>query len=426
MSKKFEKNYLLKKSKYFCMLPWIHTHVLPSSEVIPCCVWPYNKSLGNVSNSSLKEIINNDEYKQIRKKMLSDESVENCRQCYQRDSADGMSLRTSSNSKWGHFFERDVLPTTDDVTITDFKMVYFDIRFSNICNFKCRGCSPELSSSWLSDHEKLYDYKSDKNKLISIMPNENIWSELLKLVPTIEEAYFAGGEPLIMDEHYLMLEEFIKAGRTDIRLSYNSNMSNLKFRDKLIVDYWKNFKNVYVGVSIDDFGPRGEYFRHGMSWDKVVENINFVRKECPHVYFSVNCTVSLFNVYYLPEIHQKLVNDKIISIGDLLLNLLIDPIEYRVQVLPREFREKIAKKLSDYVSKMLIQYKDKDPVGISRLIASFNSVINFALESDLEASHKDFFNRNIKLDAIRGEDFLKTYPELDFLYDPDNNKPFND
>ena len=68
MSKKFEKNYLLKKSKYFCMLPWIHTHVLPSSEVIPCCVWPYNKSLGNVSNSSLKEIINNDEYNRLERK----------------------------------------------------------------------------------------------------------------------------------------------------------------------------------------------------------------------------------------------------------------------------------------------------------------------------------------------------------------------
>lgn len=416
MSKKNEKNYLLKKSKHFCMLPWIHTHVLPSSEVIPCCVWPYNKSLGNVSNSTLKEIINNEEYIQIRKKMLSDESVENCRQCYERDSADGMSLRTSSNSKWGHLFERDVLPTMDDAIISDFRMVYFDVRFSNICNFKCRGCSPELSSSWLSDHEKLYDYKSDKNKLISIMPNKNIWSELINLVPTIEEAYFAGGEPLIMDEHYLMLEEFIKAGRTDIRLSYNSNMSNLKFRDKLIVDYWKNFKNVFVGVSIDDFGPRGEYFRHGMNWDKVVENIKLVKSKCPQVYFSVNCTVSLFNVYYLPEIHLKLMEEGIIDMGDFLLNLLIDPEEYRVHVLPQKFREKIAKKLKDFIVKMTIVHREANPVGVSRMVSSYNSVIKFLLEGNQDGTLQNFTKRNIKLDQIRNENFVKLYPELAFLY----------
>ena len=32
--------------------------------------------------------------------------------------------------------------------IIKFRMRYFDIRFSNICNFKCRTCGSAFSSQW--------------------------------------------------------------------------------------------------------------------------------------------------------------------------------------------------------------------------------------------------------------------------------------
>ena len=38
----------------------------------------------------------------------------------------------------------------------------------------------------------------------------------------VEEIYFAGGEPLVMQEHYTILEKLIEAGRTDVRLRYNT------------------------------------------------------------------------------------------------------------------------------------------------------------------------------------------------------------
>lgn len=401
------------------MLPWVHMHLLPSSSVLPCCVWPYNEPVGTLKESSLKEVWNNDEYKDLRLTMLQDAPVKNCSQCYERDKANGLSLRTSANIEWAHLFDEIVVPTVDDGELKQFNMALFDIRFSNICNFKCRGCSPELSSAWLSDHEKLFDYKSNKDKLISIMPNENAWSELVGFLPTVEKAYFAGGEPLIMDEHYLILEELIKLNKSNVQLSYNSNMSNLRFRDKSVTDYWNRFKHVSVGVSIDDFGKRGEYFRHGMNYEKVVENIKLVQTKCPHVVFSINCTVSLFNVYYLPELHSEALRLGIIKIGDFFANLLVDPVEYRVQVLPREFRLKAAKKLGDYLHFITAKFQNVDPHGCEKLKYAFQSVINYLVQGDQDSDRPRFKEVTTKLDEIRKENFSTVYPELAFLIDQD-------
>lgn len=398
------------------MLPWVHVHALPNSNVLPCCVWPYDKPLGNLKATALKEIWNNEAYSEVRRKMLNDEPVEECHQCYERELS-GTSLRTESNIECGSHFDRLVTPSIPDGKLKDFHMAFFDIRFSNICNFKCRGCSPELSSSWLSDYEELHQHKTGKEKLISILPNWRAWSELMEHLPQVERAYFAGGEPLIMDEHYLVLEELIRLERFNVTLSYNTNMSNLRFRDKFVQEYWNKFSRVMVSVSIDDFGGRGEYFRSGMNWKRTVENILAIKKSCPHVVFSINCTVSLFNVYYLPELHMESVRLNLIRAGDFFANILIDPAEYRVQNLPKEFREKAIKKLSNYVEKMRIVYGLENPFDFNKLSRAFLSTIRLLGQDDDRSSVKDFLEMTQKLDSIRKENFFEVYPELAFLKD---------
>ncbi len=346
--------------------------------------------------------------------MLADEAIPECHQCYQRQEA-GASMRTRANLDWAHLYDELVEPSKPTGHLQQFKMAYFDIRFSNICNFKCRGCSPQLSSSWLSDHEKLFNYSSDRDKLISIMPNKNVWEELKVLIPTVEHAYFAGGEPLIMDEHYLILEELIAAGKTNIPISYNTNMSNLRFRDKHVQDYWSQFNSVSVSVSIDDFGARGEYFRNGTKWDKVVENILLVKTKCPHVVFSINCTISLFNVYYLPELHDEAVKLGLIRSGNILANLLLDPVEYRLQVLPEDFRTKVMKKFRDYLEHQKLILLKKDPAAFLRLKNFFSTITIFMMNGDNRSDPKAFRQITQKLDSIRNEDFVSVYPELAFL-----------
>jgi hypothetical protein len=102
-----------------------------------------------------------------------------------------------------------------------------------------------------------------------------------KFIGDVQEIYFAGGEPLIMDEHYIILEKLIAAGRTDVILRYNTNFSHIQFKKWDLVKLWAPFINcaknpkgrVQLFASLDAVGPVAELARHGTVWENVYNNI---------------------------------------------------------------------------------------------------------------------------------------------------------
>ena len=107
-------------------------------------------------------------------------------------------------------------------------MRYFDLRFSNICNFKCRTCNYEYSSQWEQEDKR----RGIKRPIINFAKEDTaLLQDVINQIPNIETAYFAGGEPLITEEHYIIIEEMIRKNRTDIKLMYNTNLSNFKFKN---------------------------------------------------------------------------------------------------------------------------------------------------------------------------------------------------
>lgn len=398
----------LDKNPGFCVAPWLHMHFMPNSDVLPCCVWPYDRPVGNIAEDSVFDIWNNDDYKSIRKQMLSGSLPKNCQNCKDKDSVGGISLRNSLNQHFSHLIDSCKKNTLSDGSINDFKMSYLDVRFSNNCNFRCRGCSPALSSSWFEDFEKLYNFKSDKEKFIQIFPNNRFEKELKQLLPTVDHAYFAGGEPLIMNEHYKILEDLINLDKTNIHISYNSNLSVLKFHQYDVLDFWSRFKNIALNVSIDDYGKRGEYFRKGMSWDKTIGNIYKVKQFCPHVKIRITITVNIMNVSNLCLLHNKLVHLKVIDPADFVFNLLLDPEELSVQVLPLNLKSKVEDSFKKYINVCRVMY----PNDYSMIEKSLKAVIDFMTLSDQSHRFDDFIARTKKLDAIRSEDFREIFPEF--------------
>lgn len=395
----------------FCVAPWLHMHFMPNSEVLPCCVWPYDKPVGNISKDSIYDIWNNDEYKAIRKSMLDGVLPKNCFNCKQKDEVGASSLRKHLNSFFPHHMDFIKRNTSEDGTIKEFKMSHLDVRFSNICNFKCRGCSPALSTAWYEDYQKLYSYQSEEAKFIQIFPNDRFQKELFDLLPTVERAYFAGGEPLIMREHYQILDELIRLNKTDIQLHYNSNASVLKFHDYDIIDYWSKFKKIFFSVSIDDIGKRGEYFRKGMDWKKTIENIKLVQEKCPHVAINVNITVNIMNVFNLPQIHQKLVSLKAIIPSMFNFNLLLDPEELSIQVLPKEMKVKVEANIQKYLNICKLVFVE----DFQFLKHTFQYVLDFMHAKDHSHLMNKFIERTEKLDEIRKENFRETFGEFSHL-----------
>lgn len=404
------KEYLLNESKTFCMFPWVHLNVTPKGDIYPCCSNDYTVPFGNTKETTLKEAFNNEPMKQLRLDMLADKPSKICEFCYKHESSGPHSFRNYSKEQFASRFD-EVVPTTQaDGTVPDFKMHYFDIRFSNICNFKCRTCGSEFSSQWGAEMRANHDPKHP----IVIHADDgkgDLLKEVLAQVENIDLAYFAGGEPLITDEHYTILEEMIRAGRTDITLRYNTNASNIKYKKHDILELWKHFKRVELSCSVDHYGERAEWLRKGTDWGVVESNLLQFR-ELDYVTFQINTVFSIFNYTTIGEFYEYLKSKNIVRGDDWYhsLYLAVHPSYYSAKSLPNEL--KLAAKAKAQL--FCANNETSNPV-LSRLVTD---AINFADDADTWTENKEIFLQHTNSgDRIRGESFWKTFPELNKLID---------
>lgn len=405
----------LSTSKTLCVVPWIHIHTNPSGIATPCCIaesCTKPEGVGNAREQSLMEIVNSEPMKQLRLDMLTGVKNSECTNCYVHEEQGIKSFRNMINDEFSHQY--DVINSTKkDGSLKEFKMRYFDIRFNNICNFKCRTCGSGFSTQWEQEDLKNKVWNA---KVIPKNDNKEFLAEVIDQIPYMETAYFAGGEPLITEEHYILLEEMIRSGKTDINLRYNTNLSNLKFKDKDLISLWKHFTNgVNVYASIDHYGERAEYIRHGTDWGVVETNFKLVKKT-PFIKLHVNTVLSVFNVLTINDFYQYLYDNNMYSVSDSIYTLynMSTPEYLACHILPLDMKQKAKDSLEKTVN-FLKSKKFK-----VQQVQQISDAIPWAMSKDSWDQHKMQFRNEIKrLDKIRDENFKQTFPELAILLEPE-------
>jgi sulfatase maturation enzyme AslB (radical SAM superfamily) len=291
-------------------------------------------------------------------------------------------------------------------------MTYWDIRFSNLCNLSCRSCGHIFSSSWYQDQVKLAGPEwAKENKVLKFAgrTETDIWEQLIPHLDYVEQIYFAGGEPLMMEEHYNILDELERRGRFDVRLIYNTNFTHVKLKDRWVFDYWRRFQSVSVGASLDAMGPRAEYIRKGTNWDTVERNRSQMMEICPNVDFYISPTVSIMNALHVPDFHRDWVDRGLLKPQDLNVNILQDPEYYRIDIAPDSYKQKIKHKFEQHLE--WLRPLDR----LQRATVGFESAVNFMMATDNTKLISKFWNKTHQLDAIRNENILDTIPELKAL-----------
>lgn len=383
----------------FCVLPWIHLYANPDGNVLPCCIGDYRLPLGNVQQNTLGEVWNSDNFKTMRINMLQGKQCNQCTACYATEEAGGKSFRNHVNEQY-----KDYIPLKDttniDGSLDDMTLRYLDVRWSNICNLKCRSCSGTFSSSWAKEdgRDNIYIFAGGKD-------NDTLYEQFEKHFDTIEEFYFAGGEPLLMDKHYQILNYLIETGRTNVKLRYNTNLTTLKFKQTSIIDLWKKFSNVHVSISLDHYGNRAEYIREGTNWELLEKNIKLTKQECPNIHIGVASVISVFNVYTLPEFIDYLIQEQIINETTYTsLYPIINPEFYSFDILDDKFKKKVLDKL----------YKTNYSKQIDSQI---KTVIGHIEKSSYNNDLRIKFRKQTKhYDSIRNKEFITVFPELAELY----------
>lgn len=402
----------LTESKTFCMLPWVHMHAFPDGRAYPCCLADYWHPVGDLRKNTMKEVWNQDKYKTMRTNMLADKPCKECTKCYEQEKSGFFSMRNDSNRNYGHHIA-EVDATLEDGTNPEFNIRYWDVRFSNLCNFRCRSCGPIFSSNWYNDHVKLYNRKPDvlgrdMARIEYTTGNEDdMIAQMMPHIPHLEQVYFAGGEPLIMKEHYFMLEKLIEAGKTDVRIQYNTNFSELAFKDKHVFDYWKHFTNVSVGASLDASGARAELMRKGADWAQTIDNRQRMMAEVPHVDFYISATISNMNVLHVLDFHKEWTELGLIKAKDFNVNICQGPDWYRIDTLPTDFKQQVVTPAYRDHIKWLLPQDD-----LKRASNGFSSALTFLNAQDKSNLWPQFKAEIAKLDTVRNEDFWATFPEL--------------
>lgn len=407
-----EEWYRLTQSDTFCMLPWMHIHAFPDGRVYPCCLADYWHPVGDLRKNTMREVWNQEKYRTMRTNMLADKPCVECTKCYEQEKAGFFSMRNDANRNYGHMI-KEVKETKSDGQLDQFKIRYWDIRFSNLCNFRCRSCGPIFSSNWFNDHVKLYNRVPDvlgrdmARVEYATGTEDGMLEQMEEHIPHLEQVYFAGGEPLIMKEHYYLLEKLIEAGKTNIRLQYNTNFSEMRFKDKHVFDYWKHFTNVSVGASLDASGARAELMRKGTDWAQTVENRQRMKAEVPHVDFYISATVSVMNALHILDFHREWTDLGLIKAQDFNVNILQGPEWYRIDILPEDFKKNVVTPAYEKHIKWL-EPQDR----LKRATNGFKSLVNFMNSTDNHHEWQKFKKEVYVLDRIRDENFWEVFPEL--------------
>ena len=397
--------FLLSESKTFCMYPWVHLHAWPSGEAYPCCHAEMDVGqVGNCRTNTLEQIWTDEPMQKLRADMLSETPNPACGRCYEQEQSGFFSGRQSANKHHGHNIHK--------LESTPFEMTYWDIRFSNLCNLKCRSCGHIFSSQWYQDQAKLAgnDWR-ERNTVMNYAgrTETDMWEQLIPHLDYVEQIYFAGGEPLLMEEHYRILDELVRRGRFDVRLVYNTNFTHTDLKGNSVFEYWKQFNSVAVGASLDASGARGEYMRKGTNWAQVEQNRRDMLAICPGVDFYISPTLSIMNALHLPDFHRDWVEKGLLRAQDLNVNILQDPVQYRLDIATPEYKQQIKQKFEEHLAWL----RPQD--SLHRATVGFESAINYMMSTDNTHLIPKFWSTTDRLDSIRKENILDIIPELKAL-----------
>ena len=413
----------LKQSPHFCSALWMHLHVINDGRTYPCCMTPIENdtSLGNVNNNTLFEIMNSDKAKLMRKDMIEGNPLpHSCNRCVQKENSGFGSMRIGMNDHWFDEIQDMVAETKPDGSIDELRLLYWDFRFSNYCNLACRTCSPLFSTSWTNDFIKVFGDKTEHLGLINLDDADIFWKNIEETIHTAKEIHFAGGEPLIMPEHWKLIEMLEKRELFDVKLKYSTNATMLENKGRNIIDIWKKFKHVHLSLSIDGIGENFEMVRHNGKWAKTRENLIKINEA--GLDFWIHPTVSILNIFRITEMHKEFFDMGLIPIkkkaheiynfnpdhyfvSRFHINPCFYPLHYALETLPQELKQQATDKITEYGKMMEAEH------GIP--FAGWQSLIDI-MNKTQGHSHNfgEFVSITKRLDILRNQDFLRLNPEF--------------
>lgn len=346
-----------------------------------------NKNLIRLDRHSLQDAWLSPTRKEIDESLSNGIRHDNCQDCWDEEAANKISRRQIHNKEF-----ENIQPLEDQPRAIILKP-------GNTCNLSCRHCSPSVSSGWYRDSYKLensqesyfnYTKKFNHIKLSYDKTNTNFWNTFNKWIPNLIFYDLYGGEPLLTEKLYENLK-FSADNNFAINQNIHINTNGTIWKDDFNSVFSK-FNEVYFDISADGVAKQFEYMRYPAKWDSFLTNLykyKDLAKNFTNIKIGITITVSLYNIFYLPEIYTfyKYLG---VKVG---VNILHTPEHLNIRIAPDKIKSIIAEKLVNEEFLSVIKYLNLDIPNKDELYTTY-------------------LNSLKKIDLIRNEKYNEVFPEM--------------
>lgn len=294
-----------------CAHAWTGLHVWPNGETSVCCdfqdvIRDQHNQAFNIKSHTISEILSSDYMNQVRDQFRQGQKLTACQNCWRNEQAGGESKHQLTTYKLSNIYPRIDWESNS----LDRNMGFIGGHLGNLCNLKCRICSPVFSSSIAAEEiGQEPDIETRSHPTYKLLTDnrwrgnsEKFWQQLKDHSDQICNFEFLGGEPLLLQENLDFMQWLVDNGHSHKCIfEFISNGTQYP----AVFDRASQFHRLTVTLSIDNLQQRFESERYGADWDQVVANLQrFVsgRDYGSNIKIGVCITVNIQNVLYLPEL----------------------------------------------------------------------------------------------------------------------------
>ena len=272
----------------------------------------------------------------IRDRVLSGKKLDECITCYTQEKTNpkGESYR---QRKVRHYDKE--LPTYVD-------KVNLKLRINgSYCNLSCYMCIPYNSSTRRNEMKKIYPkgwdfFSQSKYEPVKHSEYELIVGDILNNIERVKQIHITGGEPLQLPNHWKLIDRIPIEHAKNIELVYDTNLTQIRYKNHSVYDVQNKFKKVTWGVSCDHYGDKLSWIRYPINVKEFYNNLKEIKEAGFKTY--LNCTISLLNIFDLEDIDDYYANMGVRINFNSIVNT---PNFLSIRHLPKKYKYNIIKRL---------------------------------------------------------------------------------
>jgi organic radical activating enzyme len=413
-------NYLNTTTK-ICARAFEHVDYTNDGEWRLCC--KTNAIATKAHYDTIEEFWKSDEVKEVRKSMIENKFNKMCnKNCYTHEKPGyPNSYRQKSNEIFVKKNGKDLLEKkikfSNDGELGLNQLNSIEMRISNLCNLKCRMCSPKYSTNlnkdWvevfetveksipINEKKETFHFKkeSEKYKNNPLMRLE--YNEVKEILNTtknnLKKIIFTGGEPFMEPYLYNALKE-IGVESKHITIQFSSN--GTKFNDFEKFNYlFKEFKQVNITLSCDGIEDTYNYIRQGSNWEFFSDQAIYISNF--NVKLDFHLVVQIYNYNNIVKMANWVLKN--FKDATLTFTVLDHPWYLSVYCLPKHIKEKMKNEITSYANSLL-------------------SISNYNLNAK-KSAYDELIKITNKLNFKEDQKFLNQFAVVSDKYDEIQNVP---